>query len=307
MPNLQAKIYDALQIINQAYEKYKNIPWTLGFSGGKDSTTTLHLLILSNVKVNIYVIYADTLFEHPVLRKYTLEALESLKEFNNIKPIILKPLEGEDAISMMVEKGYPPAGPRFRWCMDRFKLKPYRHFIKQFDKYLTISGVRLEESNERKRNIRKNYNEYKLVDGDYPVLMPILDWSYEDVINFLASNKRWDGKSYDYLLKLYEVVDYVNGCGCPFKTDVRFGCWICTVVRKDKMNTSPILKQAREELIRIKKDPALREIKNGRLGKLNEKGKREIAKVFLKVLNEYPEAFGYENKEEIRIKLEKYI
>jgi hypothetical protein len=59
------------------------------------------------------------MLEHPFLRKKSLEALESLKAFEWVEPVIVKAKEGEDFISMMVEKGYPAPSIFNRLCMAR--------------------------------------------------------------------------------------------------------------------------------------------------------------------------------------------
>jgi len=69
--------------------------------------------------LKLYVVYANTLLERPILRRQTLEALESLGMFKNIEPIVLKPKE--DFITMMIEREYPAPSHRFRWCMERLK------------------------------------------------------------------------------------------------------------------------------------------------------------------------------------------
>jgi DNA sulfur modification protein DndC len=57
--------------------------------------------------------------------------MESLKQFKNIEPVVLKPKE--DFITMMVEKGYTAPDFRFRWCM------------KKLGRYVQVSGVRASE------------------------------------------------------------------------------------------------------------------------------------------------------------------
>ena len=74
------------------------------------------------------------------------------------------------------------------------------------------------------------------------VFRPILEWSTEDVWEFLATNAPPWGGTYDDLIELYR--DAVGG-DCPVVIDpdaapacgsssIRFGCWTCTVVKKDK-------------------------------------------------------------------------
>jgi len=303
--NLEQKIKDTINFLVEVSNEFNNLPWELGFSGGKDSTTVLSLLIEAIEKgakiPKLYVVYSDTLLEHPKLRKDALEALESLRAFKNIEPVRLTPKE--DFITMMVERGYPAPNHRFRWCMARLKIRPMQEFMKKLGKFVQVSGVRIYESVERARNI-KHYGKLGKVNRiGNPIIMPILDWTTEDVFNFLKTQKRWDGKDFNYLLELYGIEEG-SDCGCAITTDVRFGCWVCTVVRADKMPVEPILKWARQRILEISQDPKFREFdEKGKPRRLNEEGRKEVAKVFLEVAEKYPEALGYnidELKEELR-------
>ncbi|BDC18220.1 phosphoadenosine phosphosulfate reductase family protein [Acidianus sp. HS-5] len=307
--DLEEKVESTINfIVDISEELDPTIPWELGFSGGKDSTTVLSLLIESMKRgariPKLYVVYSDTLLEHPTLRKETLEALNSLKEFDNIEPVRLTPRE--DFITMMVERGYPAPNHRFRWCMARLKIRPMQEFMRKLGNFVQVSGVRRSESAERAKNIKHYGKMEKIVKIGNPIIMPILDWTTEDVFNFLKIRKRWDGKDFSYLLELYEVKEE-DSCGCALSSDVRFGCWVCTVVKIDKMPTNPILKWAKQRILEISRDPRMRNYdKEGRPRSLNEKGRREIAKIFLEVAEKYPEALGY-NIDELKEKLKKII
>lgn len=132
--SLEQKVKETVDFIIEVSKEFgENWIWELGFGGGKDSTTTITLLIESmkngaNIP-KLYVVYANTLLEHPILRKEALDALESLRMFKNIEPVRLTPKE--DFITMMVERGYPALNHCFRWCMGRLKIRPMQDFIKK--------------------------------------------------------------------------------------------------------------------------------------------------------------------------------
>lgn len=165
---------------------------------------------------------------------------------------------------------------------------------------MVVSGVRMSESTYRKSNL---HNKNFISDGVAEVtiynvkaltLMPILSWSTADVIKFLRSYTRWDGRSYEYLLNLYGFNSFDEQLADSMPITVRFGCWTCTVIRREKMPLPQPLLEAKRLLIQVaKKDPRYREKVGDRLGKLNIEGRKTVAKTFLQALQRAPEAFGY--------------
>ncbi|MDG6930067.1 MAG: phosphoadenosine phosphosulfate reductase family protein [Nitrososphaerota archaeon] len=315
----------SIEIIKKASEIY-SLPWVLGFSGGKDSTTALSLLIgamKQGVKIpRLYVVYADTLFEQPVLHKETLDTMGSLKGIPDVEPVIVKPKEGEDYVSMVLDNGYPVPSWYFRWCVDRLKIRPVKRFMNTLGRAVKVLGVRSDESQARKRTTMVNGERPAIINGNNPTVRPIITWTESDVVSYLRSTKRWDGRSFDYLINLYgyEINDAcapntfcyvrVGNPGLQEKTtaytSVRFGCWLCTVVKRNKMPVSETLEKARKKLREISDSSENRVFVGGKPRKLNENGRREIAKVMLEALEKEPDAFGYD-REELRGRLESII
>ena len=63
-----------------------DIPWVVGYSGGKDSTATLQLIWLAikdlppdKRKKSIHIINTDTLVESPVVAKWAQQSLERMR------------------------------------------------------------------------------------------------------------------------------------------------------------------------------------------------------------------------------------
>lgn len=311
------RVFESLEIIRKAAEEF-SAPWVLSFSGGKDSTTTLSLLIeamRTGAKIpKLYVVYADTLLEHPVLHRETIEALESLKGLPGVEPVVLRPAEGEDYVSMVLDRGYPVPSWYFRWCVDRLKIRPVKRFMKSLGPAVKVLGVRADESIERRRTTAAKGSYPAILGGENPTLRPIILWTERGVVEYLKTHKRWDGKTFDYLIDLYgyELNDacapnascYQGGWSVKHSvlegetpyTSVRFGCWLCTVVRRNKMPVSETLESARKRLREISDDPSNRVFVNGKPRKLNEKGRAEVAMVLLEVLEKEPEAFGYDHR-----------
>lgn len=64
-----------------------DIPWVIGYSGGKDSTATLQLVWLSLLalpkekrKKKVHIINTDTMVESPVIEKWVTKSLAIMEE-----------------------------------------------------------------------------------------------------------------------------------------------------------------------------------------------------------------------------------
>ena len=64
-----------------------DIPWVIGYSGGKDSTATLQLVWLSLLdlpiekrKKTVHIINTDTMVESPVIEKWVTKSLAIMEE-----------------------------------------------------------------------------------------------------------------------------------------------------------------------------------------------------------------------------------
>jgi len=234
-------------------------PWVIGYSGGKDSTTTLQLIwnALAGLprekrKKTVYVISTDTLVETPVIIDYIIQTLKrisetAIKDDMPFKPERLKPAIKQSFWVNLIGKGYPAPQQRFRWCTDRLKIEPSNKFIqKQISKFgevILVLGVRRQESVTRAQVM----SLYQIPDSilsrhsKFPrayVYTPIKDWSTDDVWEYLLQIPSPWGNSNRDLVALYQsaqgecplvVDDSTTPCG-----NSRFGCWVCTVVAREK-------------------------------------------------------------------------
>ncbi|MEO1765352.1 MAG: DNA phosphorothioation system sulfurtransferase DndC, partial [Cyanobacteria bacterium J06629_18] len=109
------------------------IPWVVGYSGGKDSTATLQLvwnaisaLPPEKRTKTIHVITTDTLVENPYVSAWVRKSLQQIKIAAEEKdlpfePHLLQPDLKETFWVGFIGKGYPAPKQKFRGCTERLK------------------------------------------------------------------------------------------------------------------------------------------------------------------------------------------
>lgn len=240
-----------------------DIPWVIGYSGGKDSTATLQLVWRAletiprkQLKKPVYVISTDTLVENPIVALWVSKSLEKIgnKAQRQGLPLTahrLTPATENTFWVNLIGRGYPAPRPRFRWCTERLKINPSTQFIssvvQKHGEAILVLGTRKAESVARAR-VMERFEEKRVRDrlspnGGLPnsfIYTPLEDWSNDDVWLFLMQvGNPWGYNNKD-LLTMYQGA--TEGGECPLVVDTttqscgdsRFGCWVCTLVEKDK-------------------------------------------------------------------------
>ena len=239
------------------------IPWVLGYSGGKDSTSILQLVWNAIAQLpqkkrtkTISVITTDTLVENPIVAAWMRSSIEQIEKASMaqkmpIEPHLLHPEATETFWTGLIGKGYPPPKGKFRWCTERLKIKPSNNFIRnvirQHGETILVLGIRKAESTARAARMNK-WEKDKIRDRLAPnvylpnslVYSPVEDWSNDQVWMYLM---QWDnpwGQSNKDLFSLYRGATADNECPLVVDTTTpscgnsRFGCWVCTLVSQDK-------------------------------------------------------------------------
>ena len=240
-----------------------DIPWVIGYSGGKDSTATLQLVWLAlaqlpreQLKKQVHIINTDTLVESPVISKWVQDSLKIMDKSAEKQelPFIthrLTPAMDNTFWVNFIGRGYPFPRKKLRWCTDRLKIKPVNTFVKEkiaeHGEIVLIIGTRKAESAQRAKTMA--YYEKKRVRellspnpslANELVFSPLEEWNDNDVWVFLMQYKNPWGYSNQELLTLYRGATVDNECpmmvekGLPSCGKSRFGCWVCTMVEKDK-------------------------------------------------------------------------
>lgn len=235
-------------------------PWVVGFSGGKDSTCTLQFVWNALAKLpseertkKVYVISSDTLVETPVIVRYIDATLDRI---NSAALAQQMPFEAHKVVPdvdrsfwvNMIGRGYPAPSRRFRWCTERLKIEPANDFIKarvaEFGEVVMVLGVRSSESATRAQVMSFHRIKGSRLSRHSSLLnafvyAPIKEFSTDDVWTYLLQvPSPWGNDNRD-LVAMYRNAQAGE---CPLVVDTttpscgnsRFGCWVCTVVEKDK-------------------------------------------------------------------------
>lgn len=248
-----------LEIIRHHYISDSR-PWVIGYSGGKDSTCVLQLawnalssLPSEKLTKPVYVIASDTYVESPAVESHLAF---SLKRINQAAKKTELPIEAHKVSPTindtfwvnLIGRGYPAPYSSFRWCTDRMKIEPATAFIRdkitQYGEVIILLGARKEESATRAQamNNRHEVGSHLFRHSSLPnawVFTPIEDWSSQDVWTYLTiSPSPWGNDNREL------VTMYLNAQAgeCPLVIDKstpscgggRFGCWVCTVVDRDR-------------------------------------------------------------------------
>ena len=243
--------------------KSDEIPWVIGYSGGKDSTAVLQLVWLSLAqlppdqrKKPVYVISTDTLVENPIVALWVSKSLDRMgaeaeKQGLPLTAHRLTPAPENTFWVNLIGRGYPAPRPKFRWCTERLKILPSTQFIisvvQKHGEAILVLGTRKAESVARAR-VMERFEEKRVRDrlspnGSLPnsfVYTPVENWTNDDVWLFLMQiGNPWGYNNKD-LLTMYQGASADGECplvvdtSTPSCGDSRFGCWVCTLVEKDK-------------------------------------------------------------------------
>lgn len=240
-----------------------SIPWVVGYSGGKDSTATLQLVWLALSKLPaeertkpVYVISTDTLVENPIVAAWVARSLDHMADRAAVEglPFTTHRLTPDPTNTFWVNligRGYPAPRPKFRWCTERLKIHPSNRFIsdvvRKSGEAILVLGMRKAESHARARvmdrlegqRIRERLSPNANLQNSY-VYTPVETWTNDDVWTFLMQVKNPWGFPNKDLLTMYQGASADGECplvidsSTPSCGDSRFGCWVCTLVEKDK-------------------------------------------------------------------------
>lgn len=294
-PGLADRFEEIRQTIKKEYCKRHTDPWIVAYSGGKDSTLLLQLVwetLLSLApekrRREVHVIANDTLVESPIVIQHLKNSLQEIKlaaasEQLPISIRISQPYIDQTFWVNVIGRGYIPPTRNFRWCTDRMKIQPTNRLIKeilsQHKRAVLLVGTRRSESQTRRRNMDRHgvsaskLNPHSSI-KNCRMFAPLADLEDNEVWAVLMQRKPPWGNSHRQLITIYRNA---GGGECPLvltkddapscgTTSPRFGCWTCTVVKKDRSMNGTIesghaeqdkleaLLEFREELIKLREN-----------------------------------------------------
>lgn len=257
---------DIIEEMTYVY-RHDNRPWLIGYSGGKDSSLLVSLVVETVLRLPknkrtkpIYIVTSDTGVENPIVKRYMHSSSAKINEFSekigaNIKADIIYPETAQTFWSLVIGLGYPtPEPPGFRWCTERLKILPMNCYtnaiIDKHGEVILLLGVRKAESLARKRSISSREIEGKLLTPHSDIAKayvynPLTEIENELVWEYLLKDNgisSW-GVDMKYLFSLYQgedlgeeqsVIGQIDKDKIPVTGNSRFGCWCCTIVKVDK-------------------------------------------------------------------------
>ena len=239
------------------------IPWVVGYSGGKDSTAILQLVWNAIAQLPpekrtklIHVITTDTGVENPYVSAWVRIShkhieLAAKEQKMPMKPHVLEPEIADTYWVGLIGKGYPAPRHKFRWCTGRLKINPSNRFIRDVvrssGEAIVVLGIRKAESSRRAATMKKleekRVRERLSPNASLPnslVYSPIEDWRTDEVWLYLMQWENPWGHSNKDLFSMYRESTEDNECPLVVDTSTpscgssRFGCWVCTLVERDK-------------------------------------------------------------------------
>ena len=258
-----SKLAGIRAVLREEYIKRHSYPWIVAYSGGKDSTLLLQLVMetllalpAESRKRHIHIVANDTGVESPLVINHLKSSLQIIGESIAqlalpMSTTITQPYVDQTFWVNVIGRGYIPPTRNFRWCTDRMKIAPTGAFIERktaaHRKSVLLIGTRKSESSSRRRRMEgyekrgrrmSAHNQIK----NCMVFSPIAELTDNEVWAVLLQSKPPWGGSHRKLITLYRnaqdgecplVLSKEDAPSCG-SSSPRFGCWTCTVVKKDR-------------------------------------------------------------------------
>ena len=225
--------------------------WCIAWSGGKDSSTVVTLVVwlIESGKIpapkSLTVMYADTRMELLPLSNSASRIMDELREKGITVEVVMADIE-KRFLPYILGRGVPPSNnSTFRWCTRQIKIDPMkaaceRLFREKGKKVLMITGVRQGESAIRDGRISmscskdgaecgQGWFQTTMPEAICDTLAPILHWRVCHVWEWL---KHWSPQAEFGDWSTKEIADAYGGDEAE-EINARTGCVGCPLAQKD--------------------------------------------------------------------------
>lgn len=278
--------------------------WVIAWSGGKDSSATLTLIVwliasgMVKAPKRLTVLYADTRMELPPLAIAAQEIMDELAERGIEFRAVRAPLDKRFLVYILGRGVPPPNNNTLRWCTRQIKVDPMAAAIAESlgdGNALTITGVRQGESAIRDRRIEMSCGkdgaecgqgwyqqvlpESKGIRGRIATLAPLLHWRVCHIwewLRYWAPKEQYGGWPTEIIADAYggdeaEEINARTGCvGCPLAQEEKALNSIIAMPRWTHLaplhELKPLYRWLRDPAQRLRKS-GIERLKDGSIGK----------------------------------------
>lgn len=250
---------ESIELTVQSLQAYgaQHEHWALAWSGGKDSSATLTLLVhlIDTGKVprpkTLTIFYADTRMELPPLAIAAQRIMDELHERDIDVRVVVAPLDKRFFVYILGRGVPPPNNNTLRWCTRQIKVDPMTAAVEMAigelgGSVLMITGVRQGESAVRDRRIEMSCSKdgaecgqgwyqqvlpnAKGIRGRIATLAPLLHWRVCHVWEWL---KHWAPRPEFGDWSTADIADAYGGDEAE-EINARTGCVGCPLADKEK-------------------------------------------------------------------------
>lgn len=299
---------ESIELTVQSLQAYGpgHAHWAVAWSGGKDSSATLTLLVylIDSGRIRpprtLTVFYADTRMELPPLAISALQIMDELRDRDIDVQVVRAQLDKRFFVYILGRGVPPPNNNTLRWCTRQIKVDPMQEALtRAIDNLggtaLMITGVRQGESAIRDRRIEMSCGrdgaecgqgwyqqlipESKSLRGRVATLAPLLHWRVCHVWEWLkhwAPSAEFGDWSTAMIADAYggdeaEEINARTGCtGCPLADKEKA---LDTILQNERWSylaplkgLKPLYRELREPQHRLRK-PGIERLKDGSIGK----------------------------------------
>lgn len=299
---------ESIELTVQSLQAYgpDHPDWGIAWSGGKDSSATLTMImwLIETGRIqrprSLTVFYADTRQELPPLAIAAEQIMDELRERGIHVEVVTAPMDKRFMVYILGRGVPPPNNNTLRWCTRQIKIDPMQAALEQrLDQLqgnvLMITGVRQGESAIRDARIemscgkdgaecgqgwyQKVLPEAKGLRGRIATLAPLLHWRVCHVWEWL---KHWAPQAEFGDWSTAMIADAYGGDEAE-EINARTGCVGCALAQEDTaldtvlLNSQwsylaplkglrPLWRELREPGNRLKK-AGIERLKDGSIGK----------------------------------------